>query len=1255
MLFNAFFGPAPYCLPRLVTKTLRVMKLASVLLLISFLHVSATGFSQKITMSFKNVPLEKVFKEVEKQTGYSILWNEKEITSHSLVDVQVNNASFQEAMDIFLKPLGLTYSLVENILVIRKSLPAPVTPRETEYPLKGTVTDNEGAPLAGISIALKGSPRGTVSDGRGAFAITAPQGGRLVFSGVGFETREIEVTGPAGLQVVLKHKAEEIEAVEVVMTTGYQDLRKRNTASSYSVVDSRELGRKVNVDVMSALEGRVPGLSTFKGNMVVRGSSSFAVGSRPLVVIDGLPTEISSLSPDDLGGIDKSRLASVINPNDVESITVLKDAAAAAIYGARAANGVIVITTKSGKGATGGKPAIHFSTDMVWTDKPDLDDMHYASTADIINYEKALHQRRMTFYANGEADYFGPNGAGYIGSTSMISYYSPLINLYRLQYEGRIDQKTFDEQVNAMAQMDYRREFAKKVWRNPFRQNYNLSVAGGNERQDVYLSLNYQGQKERMISDRTETFNVYLKARQQVMRGVNLTAGVNTQYNTVKSMTDAEYTSPTSFVEPYTRIEDENGNRVYRDYVGMGDAFAGMPFSGALLNGKTVEQIAQINAVKANRLKSPAFNILDELEQNISKTDRLALRSFASLDVKILQGLNFASSFQYEYSKNKTEWQLTQDAFQMRSLVNRMAEHSGDPFTSTSPFLYNIPEVGGRLQQTSTETTGYTWRNQLNFNRTIAADHNISAIAGTEIRQTYTPKIIDNVYYGYNPVTLAFKSYDEYALANIGVKPYIWSRTATPQRLSVPTFLTSTKHRYFSMYSTLNYTYRGKYVLAGSFRIDQADLFGSDPKYRYRPLWSVSGGWDMAQEKFIENINWVNMLKLRASYGITGNVDQSSSPYVLANGRTTTTLEPPLDYYAVDVAPNPLLRWERTATTNIGVDYVLLHGRLRGAVDLYRKYSDDLLATKTLDPTNGFATARINNGAMLNKGVELSVSGDLVSKKDFTVTSMATFAYNKNEVKRIDAVPTNASLLVANSSYYLTGNPKNAIYAYRYAGLTSGGNDEQNGLPVFYMNDGKTDVNVVFNGTGTTITRLTDVGAAVYMGPAIPAWNASFQQSLRYKGIEFNALFVLYGGYKIRRDALNIYTTSIGGGALDQDIANSWTPQNTATDIPKAFPAYTTAQSPSIIYLNEYWKYADKQVIDANYIRLRNVTLAYTLPKKLSKMAYLQQVKISGQVNNPWYWFSGGDDIDPDTFDGASGTRSYTTPASYILRLDVTF
>lgn len=1284
-------------LPVLKQKML-TMKL-TVILLATVLYANASTFAQNVTLTVKGEPIVQVFSVIKKQTGYNFVYSDMVATKSYPVTMSVKDVSVEDAMKQCMKGQPLSYSIVAKTIVVKYTQASPTfrstqaqgTPvtiigvhnpkddtsqqpgLDTLIDVHGKITDVDGNPLPGAVVLTNGAAKAmrTQSDNAGHFTLNGVRSsGQITIAKQGFVVDVFDIANNTSPIFSLQKTSANNKTLEEVVVTGYQSLSKVTAPVAVSSVDNKELNKKINPDLMSAIEGKLPGLSTFQNKMVARGQSTISgnIGTRPLIVIDGVPSETVALSAFDspptatTSSSLANNLSAIINPNDVESVTLLKDAAATAIYGARATNGVIVITTKSGKGMGKNRTTVQFSADMMVTEKPDLSKMRYASTSDLIDYETALYNKAIATLGLGSpATYF--NTMGYIGSSSSISYYSPLYDLYRQVSVGKISQTDMDKQVAFMRTLDYRKEYANLAWQKPFRQSYNLAVGSSNEKQDIYFSMNYTGQKELLISNSNQMVNAYLKASQKIAKGVTLSVGTNTQYYNATLVNDPSYSSPTAFVEPYTQIEDASGNRVYRPYVNLSDGFGSTGIVS--INGRTKEQMDTINMLKANRLKSLGFNILDELDRNKSKVDRLNIRAFAGLDAKLFKWLSYSSNFSYEAARSKMDYVVEEDAYKMRMLVDRVAYNSGtgNPITDPSVTLtYPISASGGRLQQSATSTNNYTWRNQLNFNKTFDNKHLVNVLAGTEVRQTYSPQAVENVYYGYNPITLNTVPFDQATMYNSGVTSYIWSKSTLKQKVNNPVSLNSyapVKHRFFSLYGTGSYTFKNLYSLFGSVRVDQADFFGVDPKYRYRPLWSVGASWVLSNEEFMRGVKWLDMLKLRASYGLTGNVDQTSSPYVVASGGTNSLLQPLLDYTFVGTAPNPLLRWEKTATYNAGVDYAMFDNRLRGSVDVYNKLGTDLLATKTLDATNGFATARVNNGAMTNKGVEVSITGDWIKTRNWLFTSMVTFAYNKNKVTKISLTPSNPDQLISNgASYYLQGNPITSLYAYRYAGLSKGGNDEQNGLPLVYTDASMKNVTVTNAGASTAVTTSSGltVDGAKYMGSAVPVWNGGFQQGVAFKGIELNVLFIAYGGYKLRKDAVDLSVSSIGGGAIDKDIANRWTVDNQSTNIPKTMPDYSQGQSASVLYLNNYWKQADVQVLNANYIRLRNVTLAYNVPAKVAKKLYTQNVKLSAQVNNAWFWFSGKDDIDPDNFSGSgnTATRGYQTPISYLFRLDVT-
>ncbi|MFL9482641.1 SusC/RagA family TonB-linked outer membrane protein [Chitinophagaceae bacterium LWZ2-11] len=1281
------------------------MKLTAILLLVACIHVSARGFSQgaKVSVSENRMRLDKLLQKFEKQTGFTFSYSSAFVPTNKKMDINVKDAGLFDVLQTICDSLGLTYKVIDKSIISLTSfikttedLSASINKdmlfaKDTLIDAKGQIINEEGKPVAGASIHLMDKRAGgyvskpiAVTDSTGFFNVSnVPLNATLLIIKFGYVSDSVRVKGSILKTTQLQKTWSNKVDMDEVVVTGYQNLNKKNTPIAVVSVDNKELNKKINPDLMSAIEGKTPGMSFFQNNMVVRGQSSFSsgIGSRPLIVIDGVPTETTMFSANDVSlnanryntNQDiKSSVSTIVNPNDVESVTVLKDAAATAIYGARAANGVIVITTKTGK-AGRNKTNVQFSMDYILTQKPKIKDLRLASTSDIIDYEINKYQ---SVLGTQDPNNFFNNTYGSIGS-SYISYYSPLYNLFRLQANGSMSAEDVNKQIATMRTYDYRTQFADLVWRNPFRQSYNLSVASSSDKQDVYFSLNYINSDERMKTDNNQTYNIYLKATQRFSKNIALTIGANTQFYKAALVDDPTYTSPVQdnissqggFMEPYTQITDAKGNRVYRDYIQLNDLQVGTGNSstgGPYINGKVIEQINQINAVKSGRLDPLSFNILDELDgRNTTTVSKLSVRPFAALDIKFLTGFNFTSNFQYEITKTSSQYTVAQDAYKIRFLVDRMAVYSGNPATSAGNFTYNIPQTGGMLELTSNETNNYTWRNQLNYNKTFNKDHSLTVLAGMEARQITTPYGIDNKYFGYNPQSFYPPNIDMNTLSTVGVKPYIWSKSSMPQTLSSTNNLSYVRHRYFSTYATANYTYKNTYTAFASIRVDQADMFGVDPKYKHRPLWSTGLGWIATNEKFMKRYTWLNYLKLRATYGLTGNVDQTSSPYTLIYRGGQNSYYPTIpDYTTINTAPNPSLRWEKTSTYNLGFDYAVFKNRLRGSFDWYYKYGTDLLATKLIDPTNGFSTAKVNSGSMVNKGIEIAISGDWLKSKDWTVTSSGTFAYNKNVVKSVNPynVPTTISQVLTGAPYLIPGAPFAAIYAYRFAGISKGGNNAQNGIPLVYMDDTKTTIESVANAGGTaTLTQPTALSALRNMGSAVPVWNASFQQGVSFKNFDLNLLFIMYGGYKIRTDVLDLYPSLLSG--ISQTAAQRWTPANLNSNIPKMSDGYLTSQYGDLYYYNQYWKLADVNVINAAYyMRLRNMSLAYHISQDVCKKLSTQNIKVSAQVNNPWWWFSGGHGIDPDTFEGyrgggasSGGQRNYVTPVSYLLRVDVIF
>ena len=1077
--------------------------------------------------------------------------------------------------------------------------------------VSGKVTDVTNHPLEGAAVVVKNDnillSMGTLTDIKGEFRISAKAGEVIRISYLGMKSREFTVSAEQPfLKVHLEPEIITLSSTDVV-ATGYQNLHKEQTTSAYTKIRTDQLNRQLNRTVQEAIEGQIAGVRftkdpfTGKEVPILRGVGTFSgnVGYSPLVVIDDIPTDTPLED---------------INPKDIESVTVLKDAAATAIYGVRAANGVIVIVTK--KGLQNGL-RINVHTDLFYTFKPNMSRMHYASTSDLIDLETAFYQSKLADSNGNVDDLFASYGE--IGGRQTVRYYSPLFQLYRDQAKGKLSQQEVNSTLNEWRNRDYLRDFKRYVWQPIISKRYNISVESGNNRSQNYASLQYEDTDERIVTEKTRALNLYLKNTYQLTPWLKSTIGVNGRYTAVDAVAEQVRNLYTDYLKQprYTRLLGTN------------------PYAGfnlvAPINGHILEQIAGNDA-----FRSYSFNLLESIAQEHQKQYNLSLRPFANLQVSIIKGLQYQSYFQYELNTHNSETFFGKDTYYMRLRHNQLVKQDA----TTQKFSSELPE-GGYYEQEKGQTQHYTFRQQLDFNRTFAEAHNVTALLGFEMRQHYTPRNTKEMQYGYDEQTLSFPTLNWKDLYNPGVTSYLYGR----QSLSLSRNQQSeTKHRFISFYSTLGYSYHQKYNLTGSVRVDQADMFGADPKYKYRPLWSVGGSWNLHREDFFYG-NVVNLLKLRLTYGVSGNVDQTTTPFLrgrlLTDVRGAYPSQQYLQFNDTDL-PNPKLRWEKTETTNLGIDFGMWYW-LSGSIDLYRRYSSDLLVLTELDPTVGAQRRLINNGALLNKGIEVSLNATRELAKDLQLTVRTTFAYNKNTIEKVSSKPTNAVEYARNPlRYYKQGDDFNSLYAYRYKETT-------NGYPIYLDENG--NPNTTFDANGVpTIKDIKSEDALVRLGTMNPTFNGALSLQLRYKAFELGTMFIYAGGHKLRKDTYSINQES----ETHRDITQRWTATN-PTDMPRMSFDYPATLRRTANTVNTLWQLGDNHVVNADYIKWRNVLFSCYIPKNICEKLRLQEAKITAQLNNLITWCAAGDDIDPETYHLNSGSRALPVATAAFFGISFSF
>jgi TonB-linked SusC/RagA family outer membrane protein len=1172
---------------------------------------SFTGQAQNITINFKNAPLETVLKEVAKQANYEVFYSQNMIKDSKSVTINVKNSGLKETLNQIFSAQNLKYTLTNQTIVVSAAKEEKLGNGLTD--VVGKVVNKKNEPFPGVVVLVTGTNKTTVTDFDGGFSLhDVPENGIIEVSGLTIEKKSVAISGRNMITLVVEDK---VSAMKEVVVTGYQTLSRVQSTGAIAKVDEKTLNENINSDLSSALEGRVAGLM-FQKNVtgsaadkpILRGMGTFSnsVGYSPLIVIDGLPTELT---------LDE------INPYDIESVNVLKDAAAASIYGSRAANGIIVLITKKGNGNL----KVTVNSDFFVSTKPNLRDMNYASTSEMIDFEQAVYNRERARYAN-TASMFDTYGD--IGSSS-IKYYSPLYQLNRDLEGGKISNADFNSTIAQWRKNDYNKDYSDNVWQNEFRQRYNVTFSGSTRRQNTYVSLNYDQAKDRIKFNTNNSFNLYAKSSFQLNDWLEATVGINgTLAN--DDVTDSSYGNY-DIQKRYERITDDNGDLVISPFVGISDGFT----SGGVINPAVA---AKINSLSG--FKPVTFNVLNALQEGITNQKSLSLRAFGNIRAKLWKGISYNTQFQYEVRRNDNEQYNDINSYKMRYAINSLTGYN--PTTNVYTYVDGF-STGGRYKQLSSQVSSYTFRNQLDYAQEFGeGKHSINAAAGFEMRESNVPRSIEQMRYGYDPVTLTSATINSLALSQTGVASYIYGNNKTLSAGSRTQ--TEILHRYFSVFSTLNYTFLSKYNVTGSYRVDRADLFGVDPKYKNRPLWSAGLGWNASNEDFMKEVKWVTALKVRATYGINGNIDQSTTPYVTAT-RKNDNLYQSLQYINITAQPNPSLRWEKTQTTNFGVDYSLFRAKLNGSIDIYNKYSSDLLATTDLDPTVGALTRTINAGALLNRGVEFSLGSEWYNNGNFKIASNVIFGFNKTTVKKVTRAQSTATSYISSPiDYFFENEGYNSLYAYRYGGTT-------NGYP--YVLDEKGNPSITFDANGnpisTTIKSVTSPDALVNMGSLTPTYTGSLSQRFSYKQFDLNMLFVFSGGNVMRKETIDMGSDAVNLSGIADRYTDTNRNENTRlyVDLDESVRNYAAT-------ISSQWRNSDINVVDGDYIKLRNISLGYNLSKPFATKMKIASAKFTFQMNNIWYWSAAGNRIDPEVYSANSGTRNLPLPKTYLLGLNLT-
>ncbi|MBO9571755.1 MAG: SusC/RagA family TonB-linked outer membrane protein, partial [Chitinophagaceae bacterium] len=885
-------GPWPIA----ITKLLVIMNLTALLILVTALHVSANTFSQRVSIKGENLPLEKVFNTIRKQTGFQIVYTSDILENTKPVSLDLENAELTNVLNICLKEQNLSYEIKNKIIVVKAAEPGIIAALNTQPPVSGIIRDAEGNPLAGVNVVVKGTKKGVTTDAEGKFSIEAGLNEILVISSIGYNTKEVKIDqGEGSLSVQLVRLTVQMDTAEVMLSTGYQVISPARATGSFSTVDKKLFNRRVGPNVLDRIENLVPGVLFNANNstdkILIRGRSTIHSDPTPLIVLDNFPYDAS---------LDN------INPNDVESITVLKDAAAASIWGARAANGVIVITTKRG---TTLKPQLSLNTNVTIQQRPDFSTMPIISSADYIEVEKFLFQQGKY----DEDEFLNDNNYGH-------PPFTPVIELLLAQRKGLISEADANSQIERFKNIDTRTDVGKYLYQNSVNQQYALNMSGNTSNVNYYFSAGW----DKGIADLVGTGSnrVSLRSRNtfKITQRLQLDAGINYIQNDTKSGDNPGITigSGGKGVYPYTRLVDEAGTalifprrlrQMYTDTAG----------GGTLLDWA----YRPLNDIYSREVKNKTRDFL------LNTGLRYQFTSFLSAELKY-QFQNTVSNFSL-YNKS--------ESYEARDMINSFTQVATDGTLS-----YPVPK-GGILDASFNELIAHQARGQINYAQEINKVHEISAIAGIDIRAA-TAK--GNMYrmYGYTPENSRVTPVVDF----INYFPQYDFRDIVSQIPNIQS-VSETNERIFSYYLNASYSYDKRFSFYFSGRNDGANIFGAKTnRQRGVPLWSVGGSWQISNEKFYQ-LDWLPSLKTRFTYGYNGNFSRSSNPYTTIS--TSVSSFTGLLSAKILNPPNADLRWERVGIFNIGIDFSTKKQIVSGSIDFYEKKAVDLLGQYPVDPTLG--------------------------------------------------------------------------------------------------------------------------------------------------------------------------------------------------------------------------------------------------------------------------------------------------------------
>ncbi|MFD1257549.1 SusC/RagA family TonB-linked outer membrane protein [Mucilaginibacter terrae] len=1102
-----------------------------------------------VSVTIKQPNLEGALKVIEKTAGVKFVYSKSIIKT----DKQVSYTGTAQRLDVVLNsilPSEISYQLINDRIVLsnKKTVAAdiqPVTPTAAQQaPIKGKVVSDKGEELIGVSITVKGTTTGTVTDVNGNFTLPNVEPTTvLVFKYVGFATQEVTVGAQTELKITLVTQSSSLNEVVVV---GYNVVRKSDVTGSVVSVNAEEIRSRPVQNAIQALQGKAAGVDVTSnerpgevGRVLIRGVRSLSATSNPLYVVDNIPLSA--------GGIES------LNPNDIETMDVLKDASATAIYGSRGANGVIIITTKKGKA---GRLALDYVGTTTVENIVDRTDM--MNSAEYIEFRRNAYRR-----------------VGYLNPAATPATTYPAV-------------PTLADDLRIFGNDTYARANITQGWQNGVfdgnlvpttnwtdlvkktgvTSDHILSVSGGTDKVTGYGSFGYLQQQGTQLGQDYKRYtgkaNVNITPTKWLSMGVNLNATYSFQnygFATSNATGPGTLYFAAQGMLPYAVPFDNNGNRIN-------------------LPGGDITIL--------NPIGEDQYNI------NLRKVMRV-LGSFYT-EVTLMKGLKYRLNFGPDFNNNYN------GRWQDQNSINR---GGGEPGSTNY------------AQLNQSNRFSYTLDHLLYYNKSIGKhDFGATLLYSSLYNRTETSTML---------------------ATKLPYNKQLWYQLNSVSALDA--FGTNfVENSLLSYMGRINYSYDNKYLLTASARWDGASQLAPGNKWQFFP--STALAWRLDQEEFIKDVPWINQLKLRLGYGVTGNaaVTEYSTVGVLQTLYYTFGASVQPGYVASDASlanpiglPNPLLGWERTTQYNLGIDFGFFKGRISGTLDMYKSRTNELLYNTPVNPVLGYTRSLANVGITANRGLELTLNTENIQNQNFKWSSTLNFGINKDKVESLPA-GNDYNFVPA----LVIGSRIQSYYDYKKIGIWQ--NTPEDLAEMAKFNANIASANSQFRPGSIKVAdlnndyRIDANNDRTVVGFGTPSWNAGITNTFTYKNFDLSAFIFSRWNFTILTGSEALQ------GRYAQRLVDYWTPTNPTNDYPA--PNYGSANGDTYRSSMNYQ--------DGSFVKVRNITLGYVLPNLVAKKLTLSRVRVYLQALNPGLIYSKVDWVDPD-LGGSTFNRGF------VLGLNVGF